>query len=316
MTLTEEVIKSLQSLPCFDGAIEIAPLSSGLSQTAIKVTSSSKVFFAKQLNEETAETEVSCALFCSHAAVQKDSGKNSKRQLSPDVIYHDHQWLVTKFISGSTLTDSKISKAIKVTTSLTLMAELHQLPACLSQQSLPILDTNRSTERLLVILDSPLAQHRDILNDVSQSLTTTINRLIVASKSPNVLCHGDMNFTNILLDNTARPWLIDYECAHIAPVEFDLAMLIAVNNIPTEQLTNVCTQYHKLNQHYHANYELLNHYLLYSFFINGLWYFNNKHSEGLPDELLHKLALVQWSAFDEFSKECSIAMPKLMSLLG
>jgi len=316
MSLTAEVIKSLNSLSCFDRIDEITPLSSGLSQTSIKVTAGCRVFFAKKLNYETARTEVSCALIGSQVSVQKDSSKDNKSQISPNVIYHDQQWLVTEFIPGSTLTDSKISKSVKITEALTLMAELHQFPVCFGQQFIPILDTKLSAERLLVNLEPPLAQQRDILNNMSKSLSATIDHFIESSGSPNTLCHGDINFTNILLDNAARAWLIDYECAHMAPVEFDLAMFIAVNNIPTEQQSNVITDYIKLNQHFRCNSYLLTYYMLYCFFINGLWYFNNTHKDAQPDQILHKLGLAQWAAFDTFAKEHRIRMPTLLNLLN
>ncbi len=312
MPLNVDVITSLKSLPCFNEIQAISLLANGLSQTSLKVITASQVFFAKKLHHDTAVTEVYCALTCS----TEDIAQNSTQELSPQVIYHDQEWLVTEFIDGMTLTDSAIEDEIKISTSLALMAKLHQLPISGGKQSIPSLDTAQSANRLLTKPVRYLAHQRPILDKVTKCLTSSISSLIQASDSPNALCHGDINFTNILVDEGERSWLIDFECAHIAPVDFDLAMFIAVNNIPTQKLNDLVHNYNKLNPQYRCNKALLNHYILYSFFINGLWYFDNKHNDRQSEVLFHKLALEQWSAFDRFSVECAIEVPKLISLLA
>ena len=308
MSLDVDVINSLKSLPCFNEIQAISLLVKGLSQTSLKVTTASQVFFAKKLHHDTAITEVYCALTC--------STEDSTQDLSPQVIYHDQQWLVTEFIDGMTLTDSAIEDKIKISTSIALMAKLHKLPISSGKQSIPELNTAQSANRLLTKPVRYLAHQSPILDKVTKCLTLSINSLIQASENPNALCHGDINFTNILVDKGKRSWLIDFECAHIAPVDFDLAMFIAVNNIPTQQLNELVHNYNKLNPQYRCNKALLNHYILYSFFINGLWYFNNKHNDRQSEVLFHKLALEQWSAFDRFSIECAIEIPKLIPLLA
>ncbi|MCJ8295437.1 MAG: phosphotransferase [Colwellia sp.] len=315
MALHADLINSLKTLPCFDEIKAISLLANGLSQTSLKVTTASQVFFAKKLNGETASTEVSCALLCANYSTKQASGAESKYHLSPQVIYHDRQWLVTEFINGTALADSDVKNDIKICTAIALMAKLHQLPTAVAMQSINQLNTTLSVERLFTNPASFLVIHRRFLDKVTKPLSITINSLIMAAKSPSVLCHGDINFTNILLDNQQKAWLIDFECAHLAPVEFDLAMFIAVNNIADGKIAEIVNDYGKLVPRYRPNDKLLNYYILYSFYINGLWYFDNIN-ELVADSLMYALGIEQWSAFDRFANEHSIAMPKLMSIIN
>ena len=318
MNLHADLINSLKSLPCFDKIKGISLLANGLSQTSLKVTTTTQLFFAKKLNQDTANTEVSCALLCARSGTKLASGQESKQHLSPPVIYHDRQWLVTEFINGTALADSDLKNNIKISTALTLMAKLHQLPTAVAMQPINQLNTTLSVKRLLTNPAPFISKHSYFLDKVTKSLSASITSLIIAAKSPSVLCHGDINFTNILLDKDQKSWLIDFECAHLAPVEFDLAMFIAVNNIADCKIAEIVNDYDKLVAHlvprYRPNGKLLNHYILYSFYINGLWYFDNIN-ELAGYNLMYTLGIEQWSAFDRFANEHSIAVPKLMSII-
>ena len=314
MNLHADLINSLKSLPCFDKIKGISLLANGLSQTSLKVTTTTQLFFAKKLNQDTANTEVSCALLCARSGTKLASGQESKQHLSPPVIYHNRQWLVTEFINGTALADSDLKNNIKISTALTLMAKLHQLPTAVAMQPINQLNTTLSVKRLLTNPAPFISKHSYFLDKVTKSLSASITSLIIAAKSPSVLCHGDINFTNILLDEKQKSWLIDFECAHLAPVEFDLAMFIAVNNIADFSITGIVNDYEKLVPSYASNRELLNYYILYSFYINGLWYFENIN-ELAADKVMYALGIKQWSAFDSFASEHSITLPKLMSII-
>ena len=316
MAVSIATINSLKSLPCFNEIQTISLLTNGLSQTAIKVSTSSQVYFAKKLNNETAITEVTCALLCDQYAARDSSGRYTNQQLSPQVIYHDHQWLVTEYINGTTLADSQYKPGARIANALSLMSRLHQLPISSSHLTIPTLNASLTVKRLLTNLTPLLTTQGNIIEKVSKYLTLEVERLNKASDESNVLCHGDINFTNILLQSQQKSWLIDFECAHFASIEFDIAMFIAVNNIPTAQLSIIVASYIELNQHFRCNKELLHYYLLYSFFINGLWYLNNKDKDEQSEGLFQKCAIAQWSAFDNFASKHAKQMPKLLPLLA
>lgn len=308
MTLIQSDLNSLKSLPCFSTIVEISLLADGMSHSCFKVTTPEQVLLAKKLNQDTAITEVFSAL------------TSSNRGLSPNVIYHDNEWLVTVFISGTSLAKSRLSNAEKISTSLTLMAKLHQLPLPKNNQKFPILNTTKSVNRLFTNPVSFDKHERLKIVSITKVLTNEINGQIAVGDIPSVVCHGDLNFTNVLIDtvisndNSQKTWLIDFECTHLAPVEFDLAMFIAVNNISDDQLTEIVSRYSAYAPNYQPNKKLLTFYILYCFFINGLWYLDNmNHLKA--DSLFRALALEQWSAFDSYAIKQSVNLPKLLLLI-
>ena len=139
----------------------------------------------------------------------------------------------------------------------------------------------------------------------------------------NVVCHGDLNFTNILHDNDNTAWLIDFECAQLAPPEFDLAMFIAVNNIATQDITHIIAEYSALMPTSRLNKSLLHYYLLFSLLINGLWYLSTmkpiditKMENTEVENKVYGLAIEQWSTFDRFSLQYMNTLPKLLTLIN
>jgi thiamine kinase-like enzyme len=303
MSLTSSELNSIKSLPCFSVIVELFLLTDGMSHTCVKVTTPEQVFLAKKLNQDTAITEVFSALTCSNTG------------LSPNVIYHDNEWLVTEFITGTSLAKYELKSSEKISTALILMAKLHQLPPLQNNLSIPTLNTTKSVNRLFTNPASFNEHQKLILEELTEILTLNIKTQQKCSGTSIVLCHGDINYSNILIDNTRKPWLIDFECAHLAPVEFDLSMFIAVNNISTHHISVMVNNYMKLIPSYQLNNKLLTYYLLYSFFINGLWYLDNIHDPKV-NNLFRTLAIEQWSAFDKFAFAQSITMPKLADIIS
>ncbi len=295
MAIHPDIIQSLKSLPCFTDIEELSLLTDGFSHTCVKVITSANVFFAKKLNATTADGEANASMICAELGI------------SPHIVYLDKQWLITEFINGTSLADAEINDNSKTVIALRLLASCNNLVASEYYQAIPILNTSQTVNALLIKPTSLLVPHLNVLDRVTHSLTGAIESLIFKTRPKSVLCHGDVNFTNILLESDQRSWLIDFECAHRAPVEFDLAMFIAVNDIPVEQLENVIDSYNALAPKVNIDFDLFHHYLLYSFYINGLWYLDND---------LQALAVTQWSAFDSFSCTQSLSLDKLMPLIA
>jgi thiamine kinase-like enzyme len=294
MTIQPDVIDSLKSLPCFTEIQEISLLTGGLSQTCVKVATAEQMYFAKKLNSKTARGEANAAFAC------------AKQGISPNVIYHDKQWLVTEFFDCQTLAKADYTLDSKVTIALKLMASCHNLSTSNDHQEVPSLDARQTVNALLSNPAPLLSSQGDILDKATRVLSDTIDNLIYNTKSISVLCHGDVNFTNVLLDNSRVAWLIDFECAHRAPIEFDLAMFIAVNDLSANNQTKIIDYYTSLAPSASINLTLLNYYQLYSFYINGLWYIEKD---------LFSLATTQWLAFDKLACKQSTNLPKLIPLL-
>lgn len=314
MTVSTDDIISLKSLPCFNDIIDISPITAGLSHSCFKVITSRHSFFAKKLCRKTAKIEL-------------DSSANTAQVgLSPTIIYHNTDWLVTEFINGTTLDKVNMCINDKFSVALALMTKLHTLSPQVNTHNLNPLNTLTLTKSLFSHCESLDLAQRATLENIGHMLTITLQREQKRSGSPDVLCHGDINYSNIMIEykgpksNKAdtflygRSWLLDFECAQLAPVEFDLAMFIAVNNISFELKDQVIVNYVKQLPEFIPNYRLLDTYILYSFFINALWYFT--HGININTKAQFKpLVIEQCSAFDNFAAKQGTLFPSLMATL-
>ncbi len=240
----------LSALPCFTQVEKITAITSGLSQSCFKVNADSKVYFAKTITDNIE------ALVAAYA---------DKSGLSPSVIYHDQGWLICNFIDANSLAQSTIDTDEKIKHAIKLMVQCHQLnikPAKLAVKNVSntlINNSHYSTLQQLALLQ------------FSELILAPLNNI-----KGGVCCHGDLNFSNVLMNQGQGTWLVDYECACTAPIEYDLAMLIAVNNLASDKITIIIEQY-EIQSSVKVDPQLLNHYLLFCYFINALWYFNTYH---------------------------------------
>ncbi|MCP4985111.1 MAG: phosphotransferase [Colwellia sp.] len=294
MGVHPDIISELQTLPCFTGINNICLLTSGMSHICVKVTTAKQVFFAKRLKPSSSISEISAAKPCAAEGI------------SPNIIYHNKDWLVTKFLTAKPLNLALECLHDKTTIALKLMARCHSITCLPSNHAVPSLNVSMPVNAILSPQSHYQANQIAILDKVTQYLDEAITQLILAQHSATVLCHGDINFTNILVDDEKKPWLIDFECSHMAPLEFDLAMFVAINNIPVERISQIIDSYSKFIPEANIHLPLLNHYILYSLFINGLWYWDNGHKA---------LAIKQWKTFDAFSATKKVHIAQLTPLL-
>lgn len=256
---------ALSALPCFTQVDSISIIASGLSQHCFKVTADNKVYFAKTLSDNTEVLVAECA---------------GKSDLGPSVIYHDQHWLISNFIDTDNLALSTLGADEKIKHAINLMVQCHQLnvmPAELSTAD--IIESLLKNPHYSTRQKAALFQLAEL---ILEPLTISLN---------NVCCHGDLNFSNVLMNQAQNTWLVDYECACIAPIEYDLAMFIAVNSLDNNDRTRTIEQY-ETQSSVCIDLELLNHYLLFCYFINTLWYFNAYHEKALVEEMTEDTAVL------------------------
>lgn len=264
------MINALKNLPCFKQVKSISTIASGLSQHCFKVSADNNVYFAKTIEDNTEILVTSCAV---------------KSGLSPKIIYHDQDWLITHFIEADNIALSTLNTDDKISYSIRLMVQCHQLnikPMALSPRGL-----------INSLLNNPY--YSQLQASALLALTDLLMESISHSKN-NVCCHGDLNFSNVLFDVEQRTWLVDYECACTAPVEYDLAMFIAVNGLASDKITVITEQY-QVQSSASVDPSLLNSYLRFCYLINALWYFNRYHKEAHTEKkkALLKYAEKQWN---------------------
>lgn len=271
----------LNTLACFKHINAIEPINKGLSSQCYLVKADNKKFFAKQITS-TIEPIVSLL--------------TAKNNLSPSVVYYDKYWLVTKFIEGKNLVESEQLTIEKSTIAIRLMVQYHQL---LAKQNKHIPKVALNPKAVITdLIDKVYVSTTEISLKLTQQKTELImlaNQILSALSNPTnvVYCHGDINFSNIILSTKKQAYLIDYECSCFAPVEYDLAMFIAVNNIPKKFIPNIAQLYKTYSfSNIDINLSSLNHYLQFCYFINSLWYISAFRTSGLPT--LTFLAEQQW----------------------
>ncbi len=242
------MIQPLHTLSCFNHISAITPITAGLSSQCYQVSADNKRFFAKQVTT-TNETLVSL-----HAA---------SLGISPQIIYHDKHWLVTQYIDGENLTQSQYTIDDKILIAIKLMAQCHQI-------------AEKPVELAPKAIAHELINNAQFSNLQQAELLRVVNQLTPKLKHTNnlVCCHGDINFSNIVMNQEKKPYLVDFECACIAPVEYDLAMFIAVNNLAEDKATIIIEQYEHQPCSITVDRNLLQKYLTFSYFINSLWYTN------------------------------------------
>lgn len=272
-----DAIEQIKKLPCFDdysfvensaveGSCTITLIDSGLSHHCFKVSIENvqskqcKQYFVKSLSghESSAENEL------------LSIGLAAKYAISANVIYGSHQWLVTEFHSGKALIEANLTDQAKIAISMTLLAKLHQIPP---DERIPHLSIKQIVEQQLYESQLTTKQQNEM-----KPLVSKVTSFVEGDSK--VLCHGDLNFSNIMQDNDGSAWLIDFECSFIGCPEFDVAMFVAVNNLALNNIEQAVELYRASSTKtpVQLDEKLIHRYLACCYLINGLWYQNHANN--------------------------------------
>ena len=284
MQLTS-LIESLNQLPCFSEISHVTSLDSGFSQPCYKVFTSEKNYFVKS-----SPFSSSLPILLNKLA--------AKHGLSPAIIYQDDHWLVTDFIEAKHIEGEHIHCAVN------LMVKCHQLPIttelqishtsvdklnCLNLCHSLIEQNNFPEEKVSKLKQFALLSHNHLQNVLLEIEKHHAHKQLVG-------CHGDINFSNVFISSDNTPWLIDFECACLAPAEFDMAMFIAINTLTEQESSDAIKAYQTANNtplNCLLSNTLIQAYLPLCYLINALWY--DHASWQHPDsEILKTKAKQQW----------------------
>ncbi len=261
-------MNALCSLPYFanKNITKIAVISEGLSQPCFRVLVDNNVYFAKHLTSGNAE------ISANQLATQYG--------IAPKLIYGEGEWLITEFIPGELLQYCNISEDEQLAVLLSLLVKCHRLPASVIQTnvksnkaetpqatlSIPQLAIEETISQLFEDLSLQQQNADNSYLSLSQQnrLQATIDLLLQelaqlkVGQSNDVFCHGDANFSNVIKKENSKKntdnscyQLIDFECACIAPIEYELAMLMAVNEIQSSKTEQIIALYCQLSSQLH-----------------------------------------------------------------
>ncbi len=276
------------------GMLSVTAIADGLShqsfKVCFKVRSVKHIFFVKCFTEKNADTRNT------EINVTKVTGRAG---LSPKVVYADDQFLITEFIDGNTLESIPLVTQEKVHHCLSLMEQLHQInhdDIAVNSLTPFIINEFDPSDILNSLIKALALSEQEVVQEIADDVLLLMPKV---DKNQQVLCHGDMNFSNVFVGtviNENKLYLLDFECACVAEAEFDIAMMIAVNSLPVDVV---------FKHSYLAGLSKrrITRYLLLSLFINGLWYFNAacNHRGKIKKQRLLSLAKAQFIRFDSLN---------------
>jgi len=287
--LAAELVAQLRTLDFFNNIEEISQINSGLSGHCFKVQTQQRLYFAKSLQHSHA----------AHIELQLHQ-QAAKEGLSPAICYRDQNWLITDFNQGDELSKAELSLEDKLGIAVELMFQFHQLPSEQLTECLSRLDITKTINDLLET-NLYSSSQIDLITQIGQQLA---DNLIVEYTT---FCHGDINFTNVLVAQNTQliydkkvHFLIDFECACLADVEYDIAMLLAINTIDKQYHQLTIDRYKALSKN-DKNMKIppkkVTRYLCFCYLINGLWFYN-KFKQKQDNNMLF-CATTQFNLFDQ-----------------
>ncbi|WP_448568788.1 phosphotransferase [Thalassotalea ganghwensis] len=236
----------------------IETIEQGLSHHCVKVTVASKAYFVKQYSDRSPKQLAREHFYQKHAS---DHG------LAPKPVYADQHVIISEFIDGITLAKSGLAIEDKVSLALDSIRRFSRL----SCDNTAILNVSNVISELLARHQAlPLTQQQLLLNAVENDINE-ISKLA----SDKVLVHGDLNFTNILVGESAN-YLVDYEHTVVADIEYEVAMMLAINGLT---ISHSLSFWLEVISAYFARYSLeisdimVTRYLDLCCIINALWFY-------------------------------------------
>lgn len=263
------IIRELQQLPFFSQQIivDVVEITSGLSQQSYKVICDDNIYYAKYFahcadnNNRTTEK-------IHLANIEKEVLLKSKHfNITFPLLFNSEQWLITPYFEISDLNQAAIPLKVKIEQCVELMLTFQQIPV--SRTVIKPIDFTFHFTALFNLLDLTKEQQKKLnqillLNEYSNS-------------SAQVLCHGDLNFSNIvhLKNDKISAKVIDFECCCFADIEYDIAMMIAVNNLfnfsDIDEIIVFIKQLLKVKK-INIDPAMVMRYLYTCLILNGLWF--------------------------------------------
>ena len=244
----------LSQLPCFEKIGFVTELTKGESHPAFRVETESGSYFAKY--------------FSNNQQLVYESHLNNylnSHELTLKSLYAEQNWLILPFVD-----EYKASCNVKLHALLWKLAKLHQLQKPQQVEVKVIRFSNVLTD---------LISHVSKTEEQHLSWTKSSEKLLAPlndsdSDSTRVLCHGDANYQNILFSSPETSYLIDFESVCLAPCEYDLGMLLAINLIELNKVEEIISYYvAQREKPITIDLKMVMRYQNMSLLINGLWYF-------------------------------------------
>ncbi len=230
--MTDSNQDRIASLPCWQGEIDIAPLSGGMTNVNFKVRDDSGDYVVRFGEDDpihliSRRNEIACCK-AAHAA-----------GLSPELIYHETGILVARFIEGQVYAEADVREAQKLNRIIDLLRRFHhEMPTRFDQVPVMfwVFQVLRHYHNLLTRGDSAHKTRLPELAAITRELETAVGPVEI------VFGHNDLLAANFI-DDGEKIWLIDFDYAGFNSPLFDLSNLASNNELEAEQEQQMLEQY-------------------------------------------------------------------------
>jgi thiamine kinase-like enzyme len=229
-----DVTDAIAVLPCWSGAVQISPLTGGLTNRNFRVSDQSRQSFVVRIGRDLPEHGVMRFNELAAARAAYAAG------IAPQVIYAANGFMVSRFVAGHPLTAVRVREPHMLQRIAALLRRCHRdIPVYLEGPALLfwVFQIIRSYLRFLAT-HGPVPEQQALA-----TLAACAERLERAVGAVNIVFgHNDLLAAN-LIDDGERLWLIDWEYAGFNTPLFDLANLATNNQLDASLETALLESY-------------------------------------------------------------------------
>ena len=213
-----------------------------------------------------------------------------KERFFPQIIGKTENILLLEKLSGEMLSLASLpliadeSSRIKILShqlniTIAAMVKLHQIDI-IDFDFLTPLNFERIFEKLFLDLPKSFLKQKRYKAKIAELITAVNDCFLAKEPIAFTLCHGDLNFTNVMVNQQCGQ-LIDFESMSLMPAEYEIAMMLAVNELDLSFSDHCLSCYQAQMQkkliaegstNKQLNKVLVGHYYGLALLINGLWY--------------------------------------------
>jgi thiamine kinase-like enzyme len=222
-----DVSAAIAALPCWTGAVQISPLSGGLTNRNFRVSDHSRQNFVVRIGRDLPEHGV--MRFNELAAARAAYAVG----IAPQVVYAANGFMVSRFVAGEALTAARVREPRMLERIAALLRRCHRdIPAYLEGPAL-----------LFWVFQVIRGYLRFLATRGAATLASRAERLEHAVGAVNIVFgHNDLLAAN-LIDDGERLWLIDWDYAGFNSPLFDLANLATNSQLDANLETALLESY-------------------------------------------------------------------------
>ncbi len=230
--MSDTAEKRIAALPCWQGKIEIEPLSGGMTNLNYKISDDSGAYVVR-LGEDDALHLISrgneiASCIAAHAA-----------GVSPELVFHEPGVLVVSFVDGKVYEEADVRVEANLSRIVDLLRRLHhEVPRHFGGVAVMfwVFQVLRHYHNLLEQGGSAHRARLPELQRIAADLEAAVGPVEI------VFGHNDLLPANFIDDGT-RIWLIDFDYAGFNSPLFDLSNLASNNELDAAQEREMLAQY-------------------------------------------------------------------------